>query len=282
MNSDRSSRFDPKAFSQYNRLSAGERLFLRTCCYYPPKKRNQITVTEPGDTEKLRDLYLQAFGQYLFKHLQEKIILDVGCGSGGFVLALAQAGAKQVIGVDIQPAFHAVWQEIAHQGINNLSFVQGSMSAFADETYDVVISHDSFEHFENPAQILAEMVRITRTNGMVMIKFGPPWKNPWGRHMMGTIRKDRPWIHLVVPERTIMHCHSVYHNLPVLRDHFSQLPGGLNKMTISKFKHLLSENKNLSLVSMKVSPVFGKAFLTKIPGIQEYFASGISAICTKI
>lgn len=282
MNSDRSSRFDPKAFPQYNHLGAFEKLFLRTCCYYPPKKRNQITVTEPGDTEKQRELYQHAFGQYLFKHLQEKIVLDVGCGSGGFVLALAQAGAKQVIGVDIQPAFQAVWNEIAQKSIYNMSFVQGSMDLFAEETFDVVISHDSFEHFESPAHILSEMVRITRTNGMIMIKFGPPWKNPWGRHMMGTIRKDRPWIHLVVPERTIMHCHSVYHNLPCLRDHYSQLPGGLNKMTISKFKHLLSGHKNLLLVSMKISSVFDKAFLTKIPGIQEYFSSGISAICIKI
>ena len=74
------------------------------------------------------------------------------------------------------------------------------------------ISHDSFEHFDEPEKELEEIIRVTKIGGHILIKFGHSWGSPWGRHMSGTIRRDRPWVHLIIPERTIMRCYSVYHN----------------------------------------------------------------------
>ena len=129
--------------------------------------------------------------------------------------------------MDIQNEFSYAETEAERRGLGNTVFIQGSTFSLKDNGFDVVISHNSFEHFELPEKILAEMVRITKPGGHILIKFGPPWMNPWGRHMSGTIRRDLPWIHLIVPEKVIMHCYSVYHDLPRLLEKYNELPGGL-------------------------------------------------------
>ena len=60
-----------------------------------------------------------------------------------------------------------------------------------------------------------------------------------GRHLSGTIRKDRPWVHLLFPEKTIMPCYSVYHGEETLKERFEEIPGGMNKMTIARFRKIL-------------------------------------------
>jgi SAM-dependent methyltransferase len=184
------------------------------------------------------------------------------------------------VGIDIQPIFKYAAEKAAESGLKNLEFVQGSTTVLADQSFDVVISHDSFEHFAEPIQMLAEMIRLTRVGGTLLIKFGPPWRSPWGRHLSGTIRKDRPWIHLVVPERVVMHCHSIYHNEPLRRSKYAELPGGLNKMTISRFLRLVESRRELTIEALRVSPIFSALRpLSRIPQVQEFFSSGIMVRC---
>ncbi|MCC7448767.1 MAG: class I SAM-dependent methyltransferase [Anaerolineae bacterium] len=201
--------FSKAYFSKYDKLSPMERFFLRTCCYFPPKPRREHQLEDIENIERFSGVYERAFGPVLWDVVKNKTVLDLGCGQGGYVLALANAGAAQVTGVDIQDGFAFAQKLAQSQGYANVSFVQGTTGDFTDNMFDVTVSHDSFEHFEDPRAVLNEMVRVTKRGGYILIKFGPPWGNPWGRHMSGTIRKDRPWIHLVIPERTIMRCHSV-------------------------------------------------------------------------
>ncbi len=37
-------------------------------------------------------------------HIQDKVILDIGCASGRFAFQLMEAGAQKVIGIDVSPA----------------------------------------------------------------------------------------------------------------------------------------------------------------------------------
>jgi SAM-dependent methyltransferase len=281
MNADfPSPRFDSRAFPQYDRLSFGERLFLRTCCYYPPRPRRVRTLEYVRQTERHETVIEIAFGPEIWSTISGREILDLGCGEGGHVLALAARGAGFVTGVDILPGFHHADQESRRLGYP-VRFVVGRTEDLADASFDVVISHDSFEHFAEPERLLAEMTRLTRPDGRLFIKFGPPWRNPWGRHMGGTIRRDRPWIHLIVPERTIMHAQSVYHNQPALNERYADLPGGLNKMTIGRFKKILHRQAGVRIEQFKVFPLYGIHLLVAAPLIREFFASGVRAICVR-
>jgi SAM-dependent methyltransferase len=195
-------------------------------------------------------------------------------------LALAEGGAGKVTGLDIQPRFCFAAKEAERRGLGQLRFLQGSTEVLPDKAFDVVLSHDSFEHFADPAHIFSEMVRVTRPGGALLIKFGLPWRNPWGRHMAGTVRADRPWVHLMVSERTLMRCHSAYHNQPRLFERFENLPGGLNRMTLGRFKRIL-KRPDVKLTQFKVTPIFSLKIVTLLPSIREFFAAEVTARCFK-
>lgn len=93
--------------------------------------------------------------------------------------------------MDIQDNFALAAQKAQAEGLDNVAFLQGELAALSDNSFDIIILHDSFEHFHDAQAILEQMTRVVRPGGILLIKFGPPWKNPWGRHMSGTIRKDR-------------------------------------------------------------------------------------------
>lgn len=267
------------AFPQFDRLTTGERLFLRSCCYFPPRPPRVRTLEDVSRTAHYAAVYERAFGPDLWSRIAGQKVLDLGCGEGSHVLALAAGGAAHVTGVDTLPTFQHAEQEAIARGYP-VTFIGANSESLPDAAFDVVFSHDSFEHFDDPGYILAEMVRLTRPGGRLMIKFGPPWRNPWGRHMSGTIRRDRPWIHLVVPERTVMRAHSVYHNQP-FRERYADLPGGLNKMTVGRFEQLLKRQAGLRVEEFHVFPLYGLRPLTALPVVREFFASGVRAVCVR-
>lgn len=269
------SHFDPAAFPHYAELTRGERLFLRTCCYYPPRPHRVRTAESVSDTPKHEAILTRAFGPELWDWIAGRDVLDFGCGEGGFTLALAAGGAGHVTGLDILPDFRLAEAEAARRGAP-VTFVGAASETLPDAHYDVVISHDSFEHFDEPEAILAEMVRLTRPGGRILIKFGPTWAGPWGRHMGGTIRRNRPWVHLLVSERAIMRVQSVYHNDPVLLESYRQLPGGLNKMTVSRFRHIIRQQPGLTLESLRVSTLYSLP-VAGVPVLGELFASSVRA-----
>lgn len=257
-------------------LNLFERWFLRWSCYFPPIKRRDPSKTNLSNLDEFINTYQKAFSPNLWPLCEGKSVLDFGCGDGRFVLALAKMGAGLVVGYDLQDEFSIAKEEAERQYLENLQFVSNSSTNLPLTEFEVVISHDSFEHFENPKEVLQEMVKFTKKGGTILIKFGPPWKNPWGRHMSGTIRKDRPWVHLLVPEKAIMRVHSVYHNEPVLKEKYSELQGGLNKLTIKRFKKLLLEQPGIKIVDFQTKSLRNWKIL-KWPILLEFFASGVYA-----
>lgn len=275
-------RFNPADFPQYDQLSRAERLFLRTCCYLPPRPHRVRTLAGVTDTSRYIREYDRAFGPALWSAIAGQRVLDLGCGEGGHVLAMAERGAAHVTGVDVEHFFTLAEEESRRRGDDRVTFIQADSATLPDSAFDVVLSHDSFEHFEQPEAMLADMVRLTRPGGRILIKFGKPWRSPWGRHMSGTLRKDRPWVHLIVPERTVMRVHSVYHDDPVLYERYADLAGGLNKMTVGRFRRILSARSDLRVDEFRLTALYGIRPLTAIPLVNEFFGSEVRAVCTRL
>lgn len=274
-------RFDPSRFPKWGELGLAERLFLRTCCYFPPRAARVPAPADVTDVDGFRTVLERAYGRDLARRVRGRTVLDVGCGEGGHVLALARMGAASVTGIDLQRRFGHAAATIREKGLGAVRFVQGPTAALRDGSFDLVLSHDSFEHFAHPAAVLSEMARVTRTGGRVLIKFGPPWRNPWGRHMGGTVRRDRPWVHLFVPERVVMRAHSAYHDKPVLLERYAQLPGGLNRMTVGCFRRLLEREPALEVE--RFEPLARRRLRAgaRVPILGEFLASGARAACVR-
>jgi SAM-dependent methyltransferase len=48
---------------------------------------------------------------------------------------------------------------------------------------DVIVSQNSFEHFLDAGEILAELRAALAPGGKLFVTFAPPWYAPWGAHM---------------------------------------------------------------------------------------------------
>lgn len=98
-------------------------------------------------------------------------LLDIACGPGSLTLELAPHVA-QATGLDITPAMlDQARTAQARKGIGNVAWVEGDGAAlpFADGAFSLVTCSAAFHHFEQPAAILAEMARVCRPSGRVVV-----------------------------------------------------------------------------------------------------------------
>jgi len=112
-----------------------------------------------------------------------RTLLDVGGGPGYFSAAFADAGVRY-IGVEPDPnEIHAAGPALA--GATD-GFVRASGMAlpFADASVDICLSSNVAEHVPRPWQLGAEMLRVTKPGGLVLLSY-TVWLGPFGGHEMG-------------------------------------------------------------------------------------------------
>jgi SAM-dependent methyltransferase len=98
-------------------------------------------------------------------------VLDVACGPGILACALAEQ-AGHVTGIDITPAM--IGEARMRQddmALDNLSWQIGDATdlPFEDGRFDRVVTRYSFHHMTDPAATLAEMVRVCRPDGRIVV-----------------------------------------------------------------------------------------------------------------
>ncbi len=102
-------------------------------------------------------------------------VLDVGCGTGVVVRALArrQDFSGRVTGVDHSPAFIETARRLAaEEGVDRqVEFHVGDAHAleYEDGRFDAVIAHTLISHVAEPLAFLKEAHRVVRPGGMVAI-----------------------------------------------------------------------------------------------------------------
>ncbi len=94
-------------------------------------------------------------------------VLDVGCGDGTFVQALAPAG--RWIGIDPDVAPLGVAQSLG--AYSALAVSAGGRLPFRDAAFGSVISNSTLEHIPDVEPVLAEMCRVLRPGGAFVVSF---------------------------------------------------------------------------------------------------------------
>jgi ubiquinone/menaquinone biosynthesis C-methylase UbiE len=93
--------------------------------------------------------------------------LDVGTGAGALALALAPL-VREVVGLDPVPELLGLARERA---LPNTEFVEGDGTAlpFADGAFDLTGTHRTLHHVTRPELVVAELARVTRPGGHVLV-----------------------------------------------------------------------------------------------------------------
>jgi SAM-dependent methyltransferase len=202
------------------------------------------------------------FGKTIWQEIVGKVVIDFGCGSGGEALEMAARGARKVIGIDIRESNLQQARQAAERA--KLSHI----CQFATETRepaDLIFSIDSFEHFEQPAAILQLMRKLIKKDGKAIIEFGPPWYHPLGGHLFSVL----PWAHLIFSEKSLIRWRADFKSDGATR--FHEIEGGLNQMTIRRFKRLV-EQSDFRFAHFEMVPIRKAHFLLN-PLTEEFFTA---------
>ena len=104
-------------------------------------------------------------------------VLDVAAGSGALSIPAARTGAA-VLATDVSPAMvERLERRASDEGLSNLEarVMDGQALELADDTFDVAASQFGVMLFPDLPRGLAEMVRVTKPGGRVLlVTMGPP------------------------------------------------------------------------------------------------------------
>jgi len=175
-----------------------------------------------------------------FKNIKGKRVLDVGCGKSFWLTLLLASNGVRVTGIDtevVQPGFSRdkyiglwkkngfertlrtfVWEQVFAKpyykelaglygsaldfGAVDLKAMSGSELDFPDSTFDLVVSHEVFEHIADIPSALKGLQRVMKPEGMTYIYIHNFTSLSGGHHIAWKYpdrepsRKVPPWDHL--------------------------------------------------------------------------------------
>ncbi len=106
-------------------------------------------------------------------------VLDAACGVGFGTALLAGAGAKSVAGVDLSE--DAVTAARERCGFDARFVVADVMQLpLADDAFDLAVCFETIEHVERPERAIAELRRVLRPSGTLVISSPNPCVSPPG------------------------------------------------------------------------------------------------------
>lgn len=110
---------------------------------------------------------------YLLEELEKEpfdSVLDCGCGTGSVIELLHEKYPdKHYTGLDLTPEMIRVAQA---KNLSNTNFVVGDCEniPFPEDTFDAIISSNSFHHYPNPQAFFNSTYRVLRKGGRLVLR----------------------------------------------------------------------------------------------------------------
>lgn len=231
--------------------------------------------------------------------LEEKTVLDFGCGGGELSRLLIERGASKVYGVDLNSEALAQASQANRYG-SSAEFLLGSEASIPlpSNSVDLVFCIAVLEHVIEVDAILREWHRILRPGGGVWIEW-TAWHHPDASHLGHLV--PIPYAQCFFSEQTLARTAARVRRLPSYRPKFwdhdvggelqqnGRPPDGytenfLNKMSIADFNAKLTKLGLFRVTHYECHPPAWFPHvrpLLKVPFLREHLSSFVTYMLTK-
>ncbi len=215
------------------------------------------------------EMFLRKLTANRKSQIEDRKILDIGCGTGANLEMLSQFGTAE--GVDVSDDA----LEFCRKKDLKVSKGLAETLPYPDETFDITTALDVIEHLDDDIAGLKEMYRVTKTGGHALI-FVPAFMWLWGvqddisNHRIRYTKKqivDRLTKAGFTVER------ATYANFTF----FAPILGGRTLMRLTGIKPESENNVNISALN----GLFGKIFSAERHLLNKFnFPFGVSIVVT--
>ena len=220
---------------------------------------------------------------------QAQNILEVGCGNGMAAFHLVDP-RREIYATDLADHLYPQVKD------SPVIFSTGDVCQelpYESDSFDLVFSINSFEHFYSPETALDEMLRVLRPDGFLFLAFSPLYYSPWGVHASRRLRF--PYPQLLFSPYTIHQF--VEQNKAALANTYSdfadrnKIGPDLNAYSLDQYRQIFKAQRSrlkdlayvevVSLEGLHLIHRYPGIIKTKIPSAQLLFVSGIKLLARK-
>jgi 2-polyprenyl-3-methyl-5-hydroxy-6-metoxy-1,4-benzoquinol methylase len=218
-------------------------------------------------------------------------VIDVGCGEGGGLCAMFDAGAASCCGFDIEVGRVDAAKKL--KGERTLYLTMGNLYEqklpYTENQYDIVVLHDVFEHLDEKDAVIRKLAAYAKSSGKIMITF-PPYYSAYGAHqqLLNNHWAKIPFFHMM-PFALSQILPRLPAEYPHIIEEIQKL--GRLKMGMKKFEMIATQNgltiagKQAYIISpnhirfgLKPIPA-GK--VAEIPILGEVVCTGVAYVLSK-